>query len=210
MRLAWALHGGMPCVVAVLAMALGLGTLPPAGPVQAGPAPSAGEGPRVTSQDGLVAAYLYNFTKYVEWPPPSFGRESKSVVIGVVGEPGVYRELAQIDGKASNGQTLRVRWFAAAAEAEACEVLFVGVADQRDRALLYDRLAEQAVLTVAPPGAADHEALVRLFMEQNKLRFEIDLPGAQRVGLTISSHLLRLARASSSASLSGIPTVGGQ
>ncbi len=39
--------------------------------------------------------------------------------------------------------------------------------------------------------------ILNFFIEKNKLRFEINLDAATRVGLTISSKLLRLARITS-------------
>jgi hypothetical protein len=34
----------------------------------------------------LKAAFLYNFTKFIEWPPEAFAKEDAPVVVGVYGD----------------------------------------------------------------------------------------------------------------------------
>jgi hypothetical protein len=51
------------------------------------------------------------------------------------------------------------------------------------------------VLTVSDAeGFASQGGVIGLFLEDNRVRFEVDLTAAQAAGLQISSKLLRLSR----------------
>src|ERR1700694_2609549 len=60
-------------------------------------------GPAVCDADASVskeyllkAAFLYNFTKFVEWPPERFANEPSPIVIGVLGRNPFGEELEKI------------------------------------------------------------------------------------------------------------------
>jgi len=51
------------------------------------------------------------------------------------------------------------------------------------------------ILTVGEtPGFAERGGVIRLVLEDNKVRFEVNVDAAHQAGLTISSRLLTLAR----------------
>jgi hypothetical protein len=54
--------------------------------------------------------------------------------------------------------------------------------------------ARMQLLTVSDaPGFAHHGGMIELFVEGNRLRFNINVENARRAGLRISSSLLELA-----------------
>ena len=73
----------------------------------------------------VKAAYLLNFTRYVDWPTPPAGSDS-ALSICVLGADPFGRVLdATVAGRTAHGRALRVRRLRAATESAGCEVVFV-------------------------------------------------------------------------------------
>src|SRR5262245_37705272 len=84
----------------------------------------------VSKEYQIKAAFLYNFTKFVEWPQERFAGENAPFVIGVLGRNPFGDELEKIvHDRKVNGRTIVIRDFASATEASAASrslhVLFV-------------------------------------------------------------------------------------
>jgi hypothetical protein len=147
------------------------------------------------STDEVKAAYLFNFAKFVEWP----GGESAAagpLLLGVMGSDGVADALARIvRGKAIGGRALEVRRATSADNLARFHLLFVGTSQQPNLGEFLRRVDGSGVLTVS-----DIESFCRLggtiglVLEENRVKFEINLEPAERARLKVSSKLLNLAR----------------
>jgi hypothetical protein len=139
--------------------------------------------------DELKAAYLFNFAKLVEWPASSSG---DTLTICFLGASGVHEAFKRAAGEKQVGaRRIVVRPMSASDPRAGCDVLYI------DAALSGSQPAESAgpgALTVSDgPNFAARGGMIELFAEGNRLRFNINLPSAQRAGLRISSSLLQLA-----------------
>ena len=137
----------------------------------------------------VKAAFLFNFAKFVEWPPEADAGPLQICVAGrnVFGDALVDT----VRGETINGRPLAVRVIL---EPEpGCHVIFVprGAATQA-----YLRAARTSPsLTVGEsPDFIAQGGMVNFTLDGTSVRFEIDREAAERVGLRISSRLLRLAR----------------
>ena len=136
--------------------------------------------------DQLIAGYVLNFTRFVEWPASLHPNE---IVICVVGNPGLYSALRTGASSASVGpHHLIARQIDGEASASGCHVLYI----EHASALHVAALAP--MLTVSDGGGFAHAGgTIELFTQANRLRFIINLESARRAGLHISSNLLQLA-----------------
>jgi hypothetical protein len=143
----------------------------------------------------VKAAYLFNFSQFVEWPPAAFESPNAPFVIGIVGEDpfeGVLESVVR--GESLEGHPLQVRRFAGAADIADCNIVFVA----RGQAALLDEtlqaLRGRHVLTVTDaPGAEHRGAMIVLFTDNKRVRMRINLAAARASQLVISSKLLRPA-----------------
>ncbi|MCS6950195.1 MAG: YfiR family protein, partial [bacterium] len=144
----------------------------------------------------VKAAFLYHFTSYIEWPPKAFDSPTAPVVIGVLGRSAILDALREaVRGKSVQGRAITVRQVQTAQEVRQCHVLFVPAAESRNPARILELVGEAPVLVVGEAeGFAHKGGMVNFFIEQNKVRFEVNPDAAKRVNLHISSKLLRLAR----------------
>ncbi len=143
----------------------------------------------------LKAAFLFNFAKFVEWPPAAFAGTNTPITIGILGESSFSGDLeATVRGKTINYRAIVVKTIPSTAEATNCQVLFMAITDKIKIQQIISSLGAASVLTV---GDADHftEAggMINFLKEGNKVRFEINEAAAKRAGLKISSKLLNLA-----------------
>ena len=138
----------------------------------------------------VKAAYLFNFTKFVEWPPTAFAKE-ESFRICVAGRNPFGPELSStLVGETAAGLPLASQ-IVSVDDAASCHVLFVprGVA-----ATPYLRsVASTPVLTVGEsPDFVTQGGAINFVLEGGRVRFEIDQEAAERAQLKVSSRLLQL------------------
>jgi hypothetical protein len=144
----------------------------------------------------VKAAFIFNFAKYVDWPSGSFERAESPFVIGIVGADPFEGALDRtVAGKTVNGHPFTVRRVRWGAEMRSCHILFV-CASEKDRvSQLAATLQGAPVFSVGESaGFASHGGVAGFFVEQGRVRFEINPDAAKRARLVVSSRLLALAR----------------
>ena len=80
----------------------------------------------------VKAAFLYNFAKFVEWPPQAFKSPSDPIVIGVLGKNPFGDALAdEVAGKTLGGRAFQVREVTDAQQASGCQIVFVSSSERK-------------------------------------------------------------------------------
>jgi YfiR/HmsC-like len=140
----------------------------------------------------LKAAFLYNFAKFVEWPPAAFAAPDAPLTICVHGGD-AFDVIAQaMNGKSVGNRPLSVVNPHRSAVPVICHVTFIGA--EEPESSYGAHLKSPHALTV---GDRDRFArtggIVGLVTVDNKIRFEVNLRMARAAGLRINAALLRLA-----------------
>jgi hypothetical protein len=151
--------------------------------------------PSPTLEDDIKAAYLYNFTKFVEWPPLAFQRTTDPLIICLAADPAFARAVDRIiAGEAIAGRPLRVV-LADTDNLPRCQVLFVGRSMQERVPRLLAAAEKAPILTVSDsPRFLQDGGMIVFVIEGTRVRFDINLRLAEAAGLRVSSKLLRVAR----------------
>lgn len=147
------------------------------------------------SEYQIKAAFLYNFARFVEWPPQAFPGPRSPIVIGVLGKNVFGDSLEQtIRNKALNDHPFQFQEFQSVKDAAHCQVLFISPSEKKRLPGILKGLSSTRVLTVSE---TDHfiEAggMINFVIEDDEVHFEINNTAAKQAGLTISSKLLSLA-----------------
>jgi len=142
----------------------------------------------------VKAAFLLNFTKFVDWPPAAFGDEHSPLSICILGEDPFGNALREIvKGEAVKGRELSISRIARTPAPKACQVLFISRAEKDARKVLAE--LGPGVLTV---GEGDRflqdGGVISFVIENRRVRFDIGQRAAARAMLTISSRLMNVAR----------------
>jgi hypothetical protein len=153
-----------------------------------GPA-NAFEVPHSSREDQLKAGYIFNFAKFVDWPNLE---ATDTLTICFLGGAGIREAFAASSAGKQVGSHPVVARAVAGKSAPGCHLLFIA-ADSAAPDGMNDT-SNSAVLAVGE----EHDfirkgGIIELFTENNRLRFNINLDNARRVGLKISSSLLQLA-----------------
>jgi hypothetical protein len=153
-------------------------------------------GAEPTKEYQIKAAFLYNFTKFVEWPAERFADESAPFVIGVFGKSPIGAELQNIvKGRKVNGREIQIKQVDSTGEAAGCQLLYFSPAADGSVAEALGAIKTAGVLTVG-----DTERFIRaggtinFVLEGDKVRFEINTAAAETAGLKISAQLQKLAK----------------
>ncbi len=157
--------------------------------------PGAAGGRTQATEADIKAAFLYNFTKYVEWPAGAFAHASDPFRVCVLAGEDFTRTVSTfMSGENVQGRPIRTL-VPRTSDLPQCHLLFVGAeAATRERAVLA-ATATRPVLTVGEtPQFLDEGGIVRFHLENQRVRFDIHLQAAGRAGLTVSSKLVRVAR----------------
>jgi hypothetical protein len=147
------------------------------------------------SEYQLKAAFLFNFAKFIEWPPEAFAEKESPFIIGILGDNPFGKELERtILGKTVNGRMLEIRTFDSPAEAKKCHILFIGSSENKRLPEVLDNLHGTSVLTVSDwVHFTKNGGMINFVLESNRIRFRINDQAARGAGLKISSKLLNLA-----------------
>jgi hypothetical protein len=150
---------------------------------------------QATDEYQLKAVFLYNFAKFVEWPPQTFRSPTEPIVIGVLGkDPFGDALVAATAGKTFGGRAFQVRPVSDAQQAAACQILFISSSERKRLGPLFSQIGGRGILTV---GEADNFAaeggVVNFKIEGGTVRLQINIEAARKQQLHISAKLLSLA-----------------
>ncbi len=140
--------------------------------------------PPGASEAAVKAAYVYNFVKFTDWPAEAFADDS-TLVICTDAKDELSEALLSLDGKKAGTRRIVVQGLPAQGLA-GCQVALIDSANNAARCEV-----AQPVLTITTfnqPGT-----VIRLFLDNNKLRFAIDLGAARRGSIKLSAKLLSVA-----------------
>ncbi len=152
-------------------------------------------GQQKPSEYQVEAAYLYNFGRFVEWPAPGTGVGSDPFTICVLGEDPFGPTLdAVLAGEKIGNRSVAAKRISSPRESAGCQILFISSSEANRLNKIIEALDKTAVLTVSDiPEFSQRHGMIQFVLEQNRIRFEVNLTAAQRAGLMLSSELLKVA-----------------
>jgi hypothetical protein len=148
-------------------------------------------GDTTSREHALRAAFLFNFLRFVEWPPDA--RPAPTICVAEPGEDAAAVERA-LAGKQVDGREVRVRALSSP-DARDCAILFVPEASRDAWPAVHERIGCRPVLTVGESAVfLEKGGSIAVFADANRLRFDVNRNAAACSGLRFSSRLLSLAR----------------
>ena len=156
-----------------------------------------GSGAQSTDEEYRVkAAFIFHFAQLVDWPPQTNTGTADSLFLCTIGDDPFQGALeSTVEGKPVGDRILRVRHLKQADDMQACQVLFLGKAEGKRIPTLLANLHNAPILTVGEsPGFLGAGGMICFVLEDNNVRFEINLDAAASAKLKIGSRLLILAQ----------------
>jgi hypothetical protein len=154
-----------------------------------------GQSTRTTGYE-VKTAFLFNFAKFIDWPASSFANPQSPFAICLLGQDPFGNVLDDgLQGKRIADRPLVVRRLNNVIEARRCQMVFVSASEHAHLAEIFASLQGANVLLVGETtDFAVFGGTIEFTLEDNHMRFTINIDAANRSGLTISSKLLALAK----------------
>lgn len=145
------------------------------------------------SEEAVKAGFVYNFVKFTHWTGDREG-DGRPLNICTPGALPLDGQLALLHGRTVGSRTLVLRAHVAISEWRTCQVLYLPDAEAVRTETTLRSLGSAPVLTISDqPGFVQAGGMIGLRVEDNRVRFDVNLLAAQRAGLTLSSQMLKLA-----------------
>ncbi len=147
-----------------------------------------------TKEHQLKAAFLYNFAKFVEWPPEALAETDASpLVIAVLADEAFVQELVKaVQGRFVKKHPVEVRRISGDDELGGAHILFIGAG--RESRLAGALRGSPGLLTVGEsPEFARRDGIITFVLVDDQVRFAINQISGEASGLKLSAQLLKLA-----------------
>jgi uncharacterized protein DUF4154 len=141
----------------------------------------------------VKAGFIYNFTKFVEWPPNS-APQMQFCLVGS-NDP-LLGAVAALEGKQSRGREIRVRRASGNADAlRNCDLIVVGASEAGNVRAIVAEVRVRPALTVSDiDNFVEAGGMIGLVINDSKVQFEINAAAAQHANLQLGAQLMKLAR----------------
>lgn len=148
---------------------------------------SSAEAENISREQKIKAAYIYNFAKFVEWP----NLNSDILNVCILENSDMLTAAYTVQGKTVAGKTLKVREVKNSEANQNCNILYFSTPQQVE---ILRNIEGLPILTMGDiEEFASGGGIIHMFVQSNKIRFEINKKVATANGLIISSKLLELA-----------------
>jgi len=143
----------------------------------------------------IKAAFIYNFTKFIEWPKETFADDQTPIKICIVGDDPFGDAFESIQGKTAKGRKMTIERVSSNKDLKKCNIAFISSSEREHISKIVESSIALNILTIADTESYIKKGVVINFIvKDNKVSFAINIDAAKRSELQISSILLRLAK----------------
>ena len=140
---------------------------------------------------GIKTLFIYNFTKYIEWPTTAM---KNNFEIDVMGESEILKPLEELShSKKINQKNIVIKIIKPEDEITG-EMIFISSSksNQLD-AVLKNCKGKHILVVTETPNLAAKGSTINFKVKDNKVRFELNQSAAKNSGLKFSTQLVELS-----------------
>ncbi len=143
-------------------------------------------------EENTIAIAIYNFTRYIDWPPEE---ASKDFYIDIIGHKSVYDKLKEMtSGRKVGNRNINVRFLETIDKITNSQILFVGFWQSKDLAKVLDKIKNANTLIITEKdGLIESGAAINFVIRNGVIKFEIKKSNILRYGLVLSETLEQMA-----------------
>jgi hypothetical protein len=143
----------------------------------------------------VKAAFIYNFAEFITWPDWPSSDNADSFDICIIGNDPFRSAMDALRNENVSGKKVRIKRLNSASSCSHCQIVYISSSEQNRLDQILATLQGFNILTVADSADfAKSGVIFNLYLEDNKVRFEVNIDAVKRSELNISSKLLRLGR----------------
>ncbi len=142
----------------------------------------------------VKAAFIYKFINFIEWPAKAWKNAEDTLVIGVLGENPILEALHSLPLNKVQNRQIKIKRIKNLQDLKSTHIVFIDESEKPDLKNILDHLKETWVLTISDTKEfAKMGGMINFFLDNEKIRFEMNPEAAEEAELKISSKILRLA-----------------
>lgn len=143
----------------------------------------------------IMAGFLYNFSKYVQWPDAKFAGDKSPFIYCIVDQDSFIPIVEKtLNGKKIKGRRVITQSKKSIGDLNSCHLVFIGTRDQEGVSEVVKSITGAGILTVGRlDRTSDSKVVINLIKYKNKFKFSVNTNKAEQANLKISSRLLKLA-----------------
>lgn len=147
------------------------------------------------TEQQVKAVYIYNLVNFVEWPSTAFEKPSDPFVIGVAGVDTYQRLIEElVKDEKYKSRSIQVRSINSSTDARTCHILFIDNTSEIVSELLSETQGRPVLTVSENDNFMPDGGMIRFFVEESKVRIEINQKLSSENKLLISAKLLRLSK----------------
>jgi hypothetical protein len=137
------------------------------------------------------ALFMYNFTKYIEWPA---SERQGDFIIAILGASPMSKELEIIAGKQKVGsQSILVKTFNSVDDISNCNILYIPASKSTSLAQVIEKLSGKSVLVVTDKeGLAAQGSCINYIKDGDRIKYELNKKNIEKRGMVVNSALVTL------------------
>jgi len=149
---------------------------------------------RTATEYQVKAAFIYNFTKFIEWPEGTFDNATTPVILCVAPSNPLTEIFSSLNNMTVGGRKIEVRFCNTISGIENCHILFLASLDTTFIKERLDIVRGKGILTIGEVKEFSKlGGMINFFIEKGSLRFEVNLESSQNTGLKVGSQVLMSA-----------------
>lgn len=143
----------------------------------------------------IKAAFIYNFTKFVEWADQSGIDQLDTLSLCILGEDPFGETIDKLEGRTVQNLSIRIQRLESMNGQTNCQIMFISQSEIENLSPIFMALGkETGLLTISDiKGFADSGGIIELVLNDNKISFIINIEAARQANVYLSSKILRLA-----------------
>lgn len=148
---------------------------------------------RVDTNAKIKAVFIYNFTKYIEWPPDY---QKGEFTIGILGNnDALFDELDKMSKvKKVANQSFSIQKYKSVSDIKNPHILYIPKDSSADLSQVVSSLKSKSTLIVTEsPGSAKKGSSINFIIEGNRQKFELNKSTTESHNLKVASALENLA-----------------
>ncbi|MBN4072198.1 YfiR family protein [Flavobacteriales bacterium AH-315-E23] len=139
----------------------------------------------------IKATFIYNFTRYIEWPAEA---KKGNFEIGVLGNTPLYAELIEMQRKTTRGaQPFLIKKYLSVSSIGKCHMIFISKANSGEMDAIVKKFKGKSTLIISEKPGLIEKGDINFVVTNNKQGFEINRGNIAGHSLSIASSLQAFA-----------------
>ncbi len=152
---------------------------------------------QVAKEYQIKAVFLYNFSNFIRWPDSAFDSPEAAFNICILGEDPFQQviDITTEDVTTQDKRPIEILRVAKTEKALACHILFISKSEAYNVDGIIREVGQYAILTVSDLDSfMERCGMIRFFIDNDRIRLEINRDKLESVGLKADANLLNLSR----------------